>query len=45
VVFHRLDARDGRELWTERLQVPRSRPIDLVLDMGARLRRAYPPSR
>ncbi len=42
VVLHRLDARDGSELWTERLQVPLSQPVDLVLEMGARLRRAYP---
>ena len=45
VVLHRLDARDGRELWTERLQVPVSQPIDLAVEIGARLRRTYPASR
>jgi hypothetical protein len=42
VVLRRLDARDGSELWTERLQVPVSRPVDLAVEMEARLRRAWP---
>ena len=45
VVLQRLGARDGSEIWTERLQVPLSRPVDLVVEMDARLRRAYPSSR
>ena len=42
VVLRRLDARDGRELWTDRLQVPFSEPADLVLQMRLRLRQAFP---
>jgi serine/threonine protein kinase len=42
VILHRLDARDGRELWTESLQMPVTEPADLALQMGIRLRQAYP---
>ena len=42
VVLHRLNAQDGRELWTEQIQVPVSRPVDLAVEMGAGLRRVYP---
>src|SRR5215210_332352 len=42
VVLHRLNAQDGRELWTESLQVPVAKPADLAVQMGVRLRRAYP---
>lgn len=41
VVLHRLDAKDGRELWTDQLQVPVARPANLVAEIGARLRQAY----
>jgi serine/threonine protein kinase len=42
VVLRRLNARDGRELWTDRAQVPISEPADLVLQMRLRLQQAFP---
>ncbi len=45
VILHRLDAKDNRELWTETLQLPVDEPADLSIEMGRRMRRAYPPSR
>jgi Protein kinase domain len=45
VVLHRLDAKDGRELWTEHLQVRIAQPAGLVQEMEARLRQAYSPKR
>jgi hypothetical protein len=42
VVLRRLNARDGRELWTDRVQVPVSEPADLVLQMRLRLQQAFP---
>ncbi len=41
VALHRLSAEDGRELWSEQLQVPAAGPADLVAELTPRLRKAY----
>ncbi|HJX27080.1 MAG TPA: serine/threonine-protein kinase [Thermoanaerobaculia bacterium] len=45
VVLHRLSTEDGRELWSDQIQVPATRPANLVAELASRLRKAYPARR
>lgn len=42
VVLHRLSTEDGRELWSDQIQVPAAGPANLVAELASRLRQAYP---
>lgn len=42
LVLLRLSTEDGRELWSDQLQVPAAEPAHLVAELTPRLRKAYP---
>lgn len=42
LVLLRLSTEDGRELWSDQIQIPAAGPVDLVAELTPRLRQAYP---
>jgi serine/threonine protein kinase len=42
LMLHRLSTEDGRELWSDQIEVPVAGPVNLVAELAPRLRQAYP---